>query len=324
MVDARLPGPWLHRPEYWELSDHAWRVFTHALMWSADHGTDGRIPPAFLGTLHQAGVPDEVAAELVGRGHWERTADGGFQVVDWSGRKGQSTDAEVQGYLARKRANQAAYRARLAAKAAASTPPVAGRVTGHGRGRVTGHVGAARLGFLSSVSPPPDQGGGGDTGPDLRAHAGARDPSEQPWTSPAPASSYASRPGEHTSPARTRGTTPPAASPAAAVTTTPPTAVTAAGPPSPAPAPATNATASPSPPASSPAAPAAAPTPPNSPPAAPSTRTPDLQGPDPIQAALDETRLIFAEVVRRRYGKSHLKGRDGTFPFYTSASPPDP
>ncbi|MCK9928783.1 hypothetical protein MXD62_16635 [Frankia sp. Mgl5] len=187
MVDARLPGPWLHRPEYWELSDHAWRVFTHGLMWSADNGTDGRIPPAFLTMLHRAGVPEEVADELVGRGHWERTADGGFQVIDWSGRKGQSTDAEVQGYLARKRANQAAYRARLAAKAAAAAPPVPGRVTGHSARRVTGQVGAARPGGLSSVSsPPPDQGGGGDeTRHSPRVRAGARETPPGPKLKPA-------------------------------------------------------------------------------------------------------------------------------------------
>lgn len=160
-----MPGPWLHRPEYWELSDHAHRVLVHALQLSAEQGTDGRIGPAYLGMLHRDGVPDAVADELIGRGHWERTPDGGYQIIDWAGRKGQSLAADVEAKRARKRANQAAYRARvaaLAAKESAGRPPQPGStgrprpaaVTGHGTSRVTGNVGKARRGTPSlSITP---------------------------------------------------------------------------------------------------------------------------------------------------------------------------
>ncbi len=126
MTDARMPGPWLHRPEYWELSDRAWRTLGSSLMLSAEQGTDGRIGPGYLTLLHPDGLPDHVTAELVARGHWERTDDGGIQVIDWAGVKGQSTAAEVEANRARKRRNQAAYRARQAAvdaKQAAARPP---------------------------------------------------------------------------------------------------------------------------------------------------------------------------------------------------------
>ncbi|MCK9921625.1 hypothetical protein MXD61_06930 [Frankia sp. AgPm24] len=200
MVDARMRSEWLHQPQFWELSDHAHRVLVGALQLGNAQGTDGRIGPAYVQMLHPQGVPDQVAAELVGHGHWERTPDGGYQVLDWAGSKGQSTAAEVRGYRARKRANQAAYRARLAAKDAAAVPPqptasarpraASGSVTGHVTAGVTGQVGAARRGSgssSSSVSPPPAQGGGGDTGNSPRVRTRGRSASLSPQHHPAPA-----------------------------------------------------------------------------------------------------------------------------------------
>lgn len=47
MTDARLPDPWLGNPKFGSLSDGAWRLFTHALMWSNRYGTDGAVDRRF-------------------------------------------------------------------------------------------------------------------------------------------------------------------------------------------------------------------------------------------------------------------------------------
>ena len=65
MTDARLPGRWLMNMKIAALSDRAWRVFTSALMWSTEQGTDGEIPPLALRFLYPADIPPSVIDELV-------------------------------------------------------------------------------------------------------------------------------------------------------------------------------------------------------------------------------------------------------------------
>lgn len=119
MTDARLRGEWLHALKFNELSGDAWRVFTSALMWSAESGTDGRVPMRYVRLLHPDGDKPDAAAELVTAGIWNRTADG-YQLVDWDGALGQSTAAQVETYKAHARKRSRDFRERERVKLAKS------------------------------------------------------------------------------------------------------------------------------------------------------------------------------------------------------------
>lgn len=115
MTDARLPGYWLTELRFADMSDRHWRIFTNALMWSAEQGTDGHIPPKYLRRLHDEEVTDDDVSELEVAGVFVRAEDGGIDMPGWSDEKAlrQSTAASVAQYRSRKKENQAAYRQRL-------------------------------------------------------------------------------------------------------------------------------------------------------------------------------------------------------------------
>jgi hypothetical protein len=97
MVDTRLRGDWLHNPRFDDLSNDAWRLFTLAMMWSNEQGTDGHVPTRYARILHPD-IDIAVAAELAAAGLVEQTDDG-IQLVGWDSDLGQSS-AE---YVSRKR-----------------------------------------------------------------------------------------------------------------------------------------------------------------------------------------------------------------------------
>ena len=75
MTDARLPGRWLMDPAIRALGADHWTVFSWALMWSAEQGTDGRIPRHMLPLLHPNGATVADAEALVRVGLWEADGD---------------------------------------------------------------------------------------------------------------------------------------------------------------------------------------------------------------------------------------------------------
>lgn len=103
MTDARLPDRWLTDVKYLDLSDSAWRLFTSALMWSNQQGTDGDIPRVALNIFRTEEQVSSAVAELVQKSHWEETASGFRFSQQWERELGQSTMAEVE---SRKEANR--------------------------------------------------------------------------------------------------------------------------------------------------------------------------------------------------------------------------
>lgn len=99
MTDARLRSEWHGSLRFDDLSDVAWRVFTGALMWSNEHGTDGFIPTRYVSRLHPDGHQPNAVQELVSREFWEPT-ETGYQLLGWVGVLGQSTAETVEGYRA--------------------------------------------------------------------------------------------------------------------------------------------------------------------------------------------------------------------------------
>jgi hypothetical protein len=76
-LSADLPQHWLHDPVFWQLTDRAWRLYTHALMWAIGR-TDGEIPSQMLSSLLPGSDEDRDLAvkELVSARLWECTPDG--------------------------------------------------------------------------------------------------------------------------------------------------------------------------------------------------------------------------------------------------------
>lgn len=131
MTDARLKSEWLNAMRFDALTDAAWRVFTGALMWSVDNGTDGAIPTRYLRMLHPDGAKPDAFAEIEKAGLWVATKDG-FQLDDWDGALGQSTAAQVAAYKENAMKRARAYRERERAKLTkpkTNQPPVTGDVT---------------------------------------------------------------------------------------------------------------------------------------------------------------------------------------------------
>ena len=110
MTDARLPGRWLTDPRMDRLSDPAWRGFTRALMYAAEHGTDGRIDSAAMRYVCPESITrDVLAGELRDVGLILTDAEG-WQLLNWSTDLGQSTAAEVATRRANNRERQAKHR----------------------------------------------------------------------------------------------------------------------------------------------------------------------------------------------------------------------
>lgn len=113
MTDARLKGEWLTDPRFDGMTDRQWRVFTSALMWSAEQGTDGRILRRHLKMLHPEGEDQSAVDALCDLGLMVRT-DEGVEFIGWADRRqlNQSTAAQVESYKATSRAKQQRYRDR--------------------------------------------------------------------------------------------------------------------------------------------------------------------------------------------------------------------
>ena len=111
MADARMQSHWLNNPDFDDLSDAAWRVFTGALMWSNGRGTDGLIPTRYLRLLHPEGTQEGAARELADAGLWEATNDG-YQLTEWVKVLGQSTAETVEWNKAKNRERVAKSRAK--------------------------------------------------------------------------------------------------------------------------------------------------------------------------------------------------------------------
>ncbi len=116
MTDARLPGRWLGMMRMDSLTDREWRVFTGALMWSAENGTDGRIPRRYARTLHPDGEQLDALAGLVTAGLMTATGDG-WELIGWgesaTGQSGlgQSLAEHVERNKANARERQRRHRA---------------------------------------------------------------------------------------------------------------------------------------------------------------------------------------------------------------------
>lgn len=111
MTDSRLRGEWLNSMKFDDLSDSAWRVFTSALMWCNENGTDGFVPTRYLKMLHPDGIKADAHAELVSASLWEQLPSG-YRLQGWSGALGQSTANEVETYKANARERQQRWRDR--------------------------------------------------------------------------------------------------------------------------------------------------------------------------------------------------------------------
>lgn len=140
MTDARLPGRWLMDPTMRTLGANLWTVFSWALMWSAEQGTDGLIPRHMLPLLHPSGATTDHADALVRVGLWEAEGDG-YRVREWE--RTQSLAADVEHQRERNRRKQQAHRER-----ARITGDVPGYVPGESRRRGQAEA-EARPGSLS-------------------------------------------------------------------------------------------------------------------------------------------------------------------------------
>lgn len=162
MTDGRIPGKWINEPRFVEMSVDAWCIFTKAIAWSNEAGTDGLVKRRYLGLLHPQGEMPAANQEIVALGLWHPAADG-FQFIDWNkkahhGGLGQELAAVVQGQKERKKNNQAEYRKRLAES------PAPQGVTGNVTDLVADHVGQDRKGQASDNEVPFEQNFNQETG----------------------------------------------------------------------------------------------------------------------------------------------------------------
>ena len=93
MTDSRLPDSWLLNPTLDRFSDGAWRLFTRALMFCNQQGTDGEIDTLYMRHIWPWGDSSTYVLELVDSGWLEQT-EAGLVIPDWEG-KGQSPASQV-------------------------------------------------------------------------------------------------------------------------------------------------------------------------------------------------------------------------------------
>jgi len=144
MADSRLLAHWHSNPDFDDLNDTAWRVFTGALMWSNGRGTDGHIPTRYVRTLHPDGHQPKACDDLEAAGLWRQLTDG-YQLLGWVESLGQSTAEQVEHNKEMNRQKQARWRADQKKKLS-RVPSFAetGDMTGHVTGYVTPDVGHDR------------------------------------------------------------------------------------------------------------------------------------------------------------------------------------
>lgn len=104
MTDTRLPDAWLINPTLDKLSHGAWRLFTRALMFCNQQGTDGQIEEVCMRYIYPWGDWSDFVKELIEIGWMERT-EFGFVIPGWE-EKGQSTAAQVELYRENSRERQ--------------------------------------------------------------------------------------------------------------------------------------------------------------------------------------------------------------------------
>lgn len=109
MTDSRLPDPWLGHPEFSVLSDGAWRLFTHTLMWSNRYGTNGEVNKLFYPDLHVRGDILAYLMELFDAEIAIPTADG--FLIEWE-KRGQSLASDVEKRRQQNRERKARQRER--------------------------------------------------------------------------------------------------------------------------------------------------------------------------------------------------------------------
>ncbi|PPH95691.1 hypothetical protein C5C56_16100 [Rathayibacter sp. AY1D1] len=97
MPDARLPSRWQTDPDRVGLSDAAWRIYSWALMWSAEQWTDGRVPTAAVrmfpvdeGRSRAAVIDELVEAKL-----W-RVTKVGWQILRWEATQTTANEHETR------------------------------------------------------------------------------------------------------------------------------------------------------------------------------------------------------------------------------------
>ena len=104
MTDSRLPDSWLLNPALDKFSHEAWRLFTRALMFCNQQGTDGEIDTLYMRHIWPWGDSSPYVLELIDSGWLEQT-EAGFVIPDWED-KGQSPAAQVAAYRAKARLRQ--------------------------------------------------------------------------------------------------------------------------------------------------------------------------------------------------------------------------
>lgn len=101
MTDGRIPGKWINEPRFAEMDVDTWCVFTKAIAFSNEAGTDGHVKHRYLPNLHPSGERQPKTYErLTDLGLWKPVADG-YQFIGWSvkahhGGLGQATAESVK------------------------------------------------------------------------------------------------------------------------------------------------------------------------------------------------------------------------------------
>lgn len=89
----------LTSPKFVPLTDGAFRLWCHGLMWSKEHLTDGFIPVGMLPSLHRNAaklVPELLKVNVPGKGPlWHAAADG-YRIHDYADWQDSATDVQTR------------------------------------------------------------------------------------------------------------------------------------------------------------------------------------------------------------------------------------
>lgn len=137
MTDARLPDQWLGDPRFDCWQPETWQFFTHCLMWSNRHLTDGHIPMKHARYLAQDFDLDLLVGQLESGGMCTKTNQA--ICLDWSA---QSSRHEIEARKTANKVKQQNYRDRQKAEVTELKSQRSSDITGD----ITGLVGQDRLG----------------------------------------------------------------------------------------------------------------------------------------------------------------------------------